>query len=171
MPFGDYSDVQDNGLVAGQAFKVTVGGTPVSMINGGAAVIPAGFGVVYGATQQEVTLPSGAGVFAGIAALPHTIEVRGTGLDYSSLDADGRFGYPVDFEVAVASTDMWAVWVDDTVAQGDPVYLNHTASTSLVGAFRNDANTAAAQQINGAVFVTAATGTPGAPAVAVIHFQ
>lgn len=171
MPFGDYSDIQDKGLVAGQQFKATVCATPVSMINGGATVIAAGFGVVYGATRQEVTLPSGAGSFAGIAALPHTVEVRGAGFEGASLDDGGRFGYPVDYEVAVASADMWAVWVDDTVAQGDPVYLNHTASTSVVGAFRNDANTAAAQLIDNAVFVTAATGTPGALAIAVVHFK
>jgi|GEM_PF-6125300 len=169
--FGSYTDVQDKDLVAGSQFKVTQGANPVSLINGGAGVIAAGFGVVYGAVAGEAILPAGAGVFAGVVALPHTIEVRAAGSVGASLDAGGRYGYPVNYEMAVAQGDTWAVWVDGTVVQGNPVFLNHTVATSVIGAFRATANSANAQAVPNAVFVLGAVGTAANLAVAVIQFN
>ncbi len=166
MAFTDYNDQSDSGYVAGQRVASIVDGTPITAINADTVVLPAGYGAVWSA-EGEVTLPSGAGAFAGVVTLPQTIEKR----DNYSINADSLFGFPVDYEAALAVSDWYAVYVDDTVAVGDPVYLNHTASTSKVGTFRNDANTANAQLISGAQFVSAAVGTPTTPAIAVINLS
>lgn len=171
MSITNYNDLADEGLIAGALYKEVVGGSAITAINGGAVVLPAGFGAVWGATEDTVTLPSGAGKFAGVITLPQSLEKRAAGSTYASVDAGGRFGYPIDFEVALALTDMYVVYVDDTVAQGDPVYLNHTASTSVIGAFRNDANSSNAQLISGATFMTAAAGTSSALALAVVNLS
>ena len=166
MAFTDYSDIEGAGFVAGAMHTAIVGATPITYINDGTVVLPAGFGAVLSA-EGKVTLPSGAGTFAGVVTLPQSLEKR-TGY---SLDTDGFYGYPVDYEAALANDDWYAVYVDDAVAAGDPVYLNHTASTSKVGTFRNDANTANAQLISGARFEIGAVGTPTTPAIAIVNFS
>ena len=171
MAITTYNDLSQEGLIAGAFYKSVVGGSLITAINGDTVVLAAGFGAVWGSTEDEVILPAGAGNFAGVITLPHSLEKRSAGSTYASVDAGGRFGYPVGFEVALALTDMHVVYVDDTVAQGDPVYLNHTASTSVVGAFRNDANSSNAQLISGATFMTAAAGTDSALALAVVNLS
>ena len=166
MAITDYNDLTGQGYIAGSLYSSIVGATPITYVNAGTVVLPAGFGAVISAAG-EATLPSGAGTFAGVVVIPETIEKR-TGY---SLDASGYFGYPVDYEAALATQDMYAVYVDDTVAAGDPVYLNHTASTSVVGTFRNDANSSNAQLVSGARFETAATGTDSTPAIAIVNFS
>jgi hypothetical protein len=171
MAITTYSDISAAGLVAGALYKSIVNGTKITGVNAGAVVMAAGFGAVWSGTRNGATLPSGAGNYAGVIVLPYSVEVRAAGSTHASVDAGGRFGYPIDFEVALANTDQYVVWVDDTVAVGDPVYLNHTASTSVVGAYRNDANSSNAQLITGAKFVSAATGTNSVLALAVVDFS
>ena len=165
MAITTYTDISDAGKIAGALNYTIQNGSLLTGLNIDTVVLPAGFGCVYGTGGVE--LPSGAGSFAGIITLPNTIEKR----DSYSLDSGDRFGYPVDYEVAFATTDCWWVYVDDTVAIGDAVYLNHTASSSVVGTFRNDANSTNAQLISGAQFVTAATGTDSSLAIAAIAFK
>lgn len=166
MAITQYLDISEAGLVAGQFFTSVVNGAKLTGYNTTGNVLAAGFGAVWTGTGKNVALPSGAGNFAGILTIP-TVEVRAG----YSLDSAGRFGYPDDYEVALAVTDMYAVWVDDTVAVGDPVFLSHTASSSVVGAFRNDANSSNAQAIAGARFMSAAVGTHTALALAVVNLS
>lgn len=165
MAISTYTDITSAGLIAGQLYASVVNGAKITGYNTSGGVLAAGFGAVWG-TGRTVSLPSGAGNFAGVLTIP-TVEYRSG----YSIDAGGRFGYPDDYEVGLAITDMYVVYVDDTVAVGDPVYLSHTASSSVVGAFRNDANSSNAQLITGAKFMSAATGTDTALALAVVNFS
>lgn len=166
MAITTYNDVSEVGLIAGQLYKTIVNGNKITGYNTSGGVLAAGFGAVFTGTGKEVALPSGAGNFAGILTIP-TVEYR---VGYS-IDAGDRFGWPDDYEVALALTDMYVVYVDDTVAVGDDVYLSHTASTSVVGAFRNDANSSNAQLVSGAKFMSAAAGTDSALALAVVNLS
>jgi hypothetical protein len=166
MAITEYIDLEATGLVAGQFYKSVVNGAKLTGYNAGSTVLPAGFGAVWTGTGLNVALPTGAGNFAGVLTIPQ-VEVR----EGYSLDADGRFGFPAKYEVALSATDMYAVYVDDTVAIGDPVFLRHTAGGSVIGTFRNDADTANAQAIAGAQFMTAAVGTNEALALAVVNFS
>jgi hypothetical protein len=165
MAITTYQDISEAGLIAGQLYAQTVGGVKVTGYNTGTTVLAAGFGAVWG-VGKAVSLPSGAGNFAGVLTLP-TVEYKAS----YSIDAGSRFGWPAKYEVALAQTDWYVVYVDDTVAVGDPVYLNHTASTSVVGAFRNDANSSNAQLISTAQFMSVATGTSSTLALAVVNFS
>jgi hypothetical protein len=166
MAINTYVDVSEAGLIAGQLHTAIVNGSNVTGYNTSGVVLTAGFGAVWTGTGREVSLPSGAGNFAGVLTIP-TVEYRAS----YSIDAGSRFGWPDDYEVALAISDVYAVYVDDTVAVGDPVYLNHTASTSVVGAFRNDANSSNAQLISGAQFLSAATGTDSTLALALVNLS
>lgn len=166
MAINTYVDVSEAGLIAGQLHTAIVNGSNVTGYNTSGVVLTAGFGAVWTGTGREVSLPSGAGNFAGVLTIP-TVEYRAS----YSIDAGSRFGWPDDYEVALAITDVYAVYVDDTVAVGDPVYLNHTASSSVVGAFRNDANSSNAQLISGARFLSAATGTDSTLALALVNLS
>jgi hypothetical protein len=166
MAISTYVDISDAGLIAGQLHTAIVNGSNLTGYNTSGGVLAAGFGAVWTGTGKQVALPSGAGIFAGILTIP-TVEYR-TGY---SIDAGSRFGWPDDYEVALAITDMYVVWVDDTVAVGNAVYLNHTASTSVVGAFRNDENSNNAQLISGARFMSAAVGTSSTLALAVVNLS
>jgi hypothetical protein len=165
MPQTNYGDISEAGLIAGQLFISVVNGAKLTGYNTGTTVLPAGYGAVWG-EGKAVSLPSGAGSFAGILTIPQ-VEMR-TGY---SLTAGGLFGWPAKYEVALAVSDMYAVYVDGTVAVGDSAFLNHTASTSVVGTFRAAANSGNAQQIAGAKFMSAAVGTPGTPALAIVNLS
>lgn len=165
MAITTYSDISDGELVAGQLYTSVVNGAKLTGYNTGSTVLAAGFGAVWGAAKA-VSLPSGAGNFAGVLTIPN-VEYRAS----YSIDAGNRFGWPAKYDVALAITDMYVVWVDDTVAVGEPVFLNHTASTSVVGAFRNDANSSNAQAITGARFMSAAVGTSTTLALAVVNLS
>lgn len=166
MAITTYQDISEAGLIAGQLHTAITNGSSLTGYNTSGGVLAAGLGAVWTGTGREVGLPSGAGSYAGLIILP-TVEYRAG----YSIDAGGRFGVPDDYEVALTITDIFAVWVDDTVAVGDDVYLNHTASTSFVGAYRNDANSSNAQLITKAKFMSAAVGTSSALAVALVNFS
>lgn len=180
MPITTYTDIQDAGFVEGQIYSDAGSTTILSGYNGTAStIIPAGFavcldgaGTIEGNTNYPLILPADANsVFMGIAVLPKGVEkVSGT-----SVDADSRFGFPVDTEVQYMTNGIIAVPVDDTVAINDPVFWRHTATgDERAGMFRMDADTADAVQI-GALdtcrFITAATGTAASPAIALIKIN
>ena len=166
MAITTYQDISEAGLIAGQLHTAITNGSSLTGYNTSGVVLPAGYGAVWTGTGREVALPSGAGNFAGVLTIP-TVEYRAG----YSITAGGLFGWPDDYEVALAITDLMVVYVDDTVAVGDPVYLNHTASTSVVGTFRNDANTSNAQLISGAQFMSAAVGTNSTLALAIVNLS
>jgi hypothetical protein len=167
MAIETYTDISDAGLIAGQIYSEELPASIRTGKNADTVVLTAGYGCVKGTNQGEVILPSGAGTFMGIVKVPESIEKR----DSYSLDANGNFGYPVNYEVAYVNQGVIAVWVDDTVAEGDAVYLNHTASTSVVGTFRNDANSSNAQVVTGAKFLSGATGTSSTLAIALVSIN
>lgn len=167
MPILTYSNVSETGLIAGQIYSEELASSIRTGKNAGSVVLTAGYGVVKGAGNGELILPSGAGKFMGIITLPQSVEVR-TGY---SLDANGNYGYPVDYEAAYINQGVIAVWVDDTVAEGDDVFLNHTVSSSVRGAFRNDINSSNAQLIAGAKFMSNAVGTASALAIALVSIN
>lgn len=128
----------------------TEGAVIRSAISSFAGVLTFGKGVVKGASDGLLTLPSATGFyFLGVAMATDTHEKR----DGYSIDANGKMGWPEDYPVSYVRRGIVAVPVDEAVTQGDPVYCIHTASTGQsVGHFRNDANTDKADLVPGAVF-------------------
>lgn len=181
MAITTYDDVSNAGLIEGQIYSAE-GATKIrSGFNSEAStIIPAGFAVCRAASSVAedstknipLILPADANsIFAGIALLSNAIEKRSG----YSLDADGRFGYPIDYEVAYLVEGVIAVPVDDTVAYGDPVFWRHTASgDERSGMFRMDADTADAVQIGTVAnckFVSDAIGTAANPAIALVSIN
>lgn len=113
-------------------------------------VIAAGKGVIRGAADETLTLPSATGgYFLGVAMLSDTYEKR----EGYSIDADGKFGWPENYTVSYVRRGVIAVPIDSDCVQGGAVYLIHTASTGQVpGHFRKDADTDAADLVPNAVF-------------------
>lgn len=111
------------------------------------SAIPFGFGVVRD-SGNCCKLPAGAGEFLGVAMRVQTIEQDG--LTTTSFGAQNAVS-------VLAQGDIYVV-TDETVAAGDAVYMRHTTGAGELGKFRNDADTAAAQLIVGAKFLTATSG-------------
>ena len=118
--------------------------------NKASAIIAFGKGVMLGSADNQVIIPTTTGqTFAGIAVETNTIEKRA---DYS-IDSDGKFGWPIDYDMSVCRRGLIAVPVDSDCVQGGAVYVIHTASTGQVpGHFRKDANTDKADLVPNAVF-------------------
>jgi len=169
MPVTSYLDISETGLVAGQFYKSIVNGAKLTGYNTGNTVLPAGFGACWAGTADKAVIVPSADThtrFAGVLTIP-TVEVRAG----YSLDGDGRFGYPAKYEVALAITDCYAVFVDATVEVGQPVHLNIAESTSVPGTFRGVANSTDSIAIPNARFLSAAVGTPSDLALAVINLS
>ena len=166
MPITSHTNLIDGQLYyPGQIVKATPEASILTGINAEAStVIPFGFGVVKGTSDDDLILPVDANsVFRGVAVIQN-IEKRAS----YSLDASSRFGCPVDHELAFAIQGVIAVYVDQTVTQGGAVYLRHTANSSVVGTFRADADTANALLISGAKWgasVTVSSGLGIAPVI------
>lgn len=121
-----------------------------SATNSSDAIIAMGKGVVRGASDGLLTLPSATGFyFLGVAMLSDTIEKRAG----YSIDSNDKFGWPVDYSVSYVRRGIVAVPCDSAVTQGGAVYCIHTASSGQVpGHFRADANTDKADLVPNAVF-------------------
>lgn len=118
------------------------------------AIIPFGYGVAKGTGDSDIILPVDANsVFMGIAKYMN-IERRA---GYSLTGGD-LFGCPVNHEMAVVEEGAIAVYVDGNVTRGGAVWWNHTASTSVVGAFRGAQNSSNNIQITGATWLATVTG-------------
>jgi hypothetical protein len=117
-------------------------------------IIPFGYGVARGSADGTAILPVDANsVFLGIAKYMN-IEKRAA---YSQTSG-GIFGVPIDHECPVLEEGIIAVWVDGNVTEGGAVWWNHTASTSVVGAFRGAQNSSNNIQITGATWLASVTG-------------
>ena len=122
-----------------------------------ATVIPFGFGVVKGTGEKDLILPvDGNSVFLGVAKQMEIEKRAGY-----SLDASDRFGCPIDHELTYLEAGDIAVYVDGNVVAGSPVYLRHTANSSVVGTFRGDVDTSNAVLIAGARWLGTVTGATG----------
>jgi hypothetical protein len=80
--------------------------------------------------------------------------------------ASGEAGIPKNRPVAYMVRGTFYGYVEKAVAAGDPVFFRHTASgaNTEIGRFRNDADTATAEQLPGAIFENSTSG----PALVVI---
>jgi len=114
------------------------------------AVIAFGKGVVRGSADGQVIIPTATGqTFMGIAVETNTIEKRAG----YSIDANGKMGWPVNYDMSFIRRGIIAVPVDSDCVQGGAVYVIHTAGTGQVpGHFRKDANTDKADLVPNAVF-------------------
>lgn len=179
MAINTYADIRDTGYIEGQIYSDAGNTTILGGYNSGSVVIPSGFaacldgsGTLDGKTNYPLILPADANsIFMGIAVVPKGIEkVSGV-----SVNADGRFGYPIDTEVQFMTNGIIAVPVEDTVAIGDPVFWRHTAAgDERSGMFRMDADTADAVQVGGidtCRFFSAAAGTAASPAIALVKIN
>lgn len=122
--------------------------------NGTPEPIPFGLAVVKrtgaGTTDRSCTLPSAAGeTFLGVVErTPSNIDPLGA---YAG-DRAAPFS-----TLSVGQTGTWLVQVETAVAAEDPVFFRHTATGSQqVGAWRNDADTATADEVTGARFKNSA---------------
>lgn len=115
-----------------------------------AAAVPFGRGVIEGAANDEVLIPSATGfVFEGIAVAKHK----------AKLNSSGEAEY--DQYESISTLRKGRVWVlaEAVISKGDPVYLRHTANagTTAAGRFGNIADTARADQITNARWLTTTT--------------
>lgn len=101
------------------------------------AVLTFGYGLVRGASDDSLVLPSATGfTFMGVAFATDTIEKRSG----YSLDANGDMGWPVDYTASYVRRGLVAVPVETACVQGGAVYLTHTGANA--GQFRNDGTNA-----------------------------
>jgi len=121
---------------------------------------PIGFGLAVvmnpapGSADDSATLPSGAGQkLAGIAERIHSnVDPTDAGVGNGQI-SPGQ-------SMTVGKRGTWLVAVESAVAKGDPVFFRHTAGAggTVLGAWRNDADTATADAVLQAQFETTTTG-------------
>jgi len=132
-----------NEVLAGQISKASIGNN-ISMVLKDSNV---GFGlaVVQGTNDNDAKVPAGAGgKFRGVT-------VRN--LNVNNNDANvGE--YLQDTFVTLRNFGTIIVKTEVAVVKDEPVFFRHTASggNTVIGAFRNDADTATADVITGARF-------------------
>ena len=150
--------VRFTALVKGTGYTLTESDANLSTASVTANVatqtIPFGRAVVRGAgsSDQSAALPStGSEEFLGVNERIHS-DVSPTGAPKDATDS---------FKVmSVVYNGRMLVEVEEAVSAGDDVYFRHTAGAggSTLGIFRNDADTASADQVTGAKFLTSTTG-------------
>lgn len=106
--------------------------------------IPYGFGVVRGAAENGVKLPTATGgEFMGVAVSTTAGQANGSDV----------FQYEIDSSVNVGDMGVYYVITEQAVVPGNPVFLRHTVNAALVpGGFRKDLDTDKADAITGATF-------------------
>lgn len=114
------------------------------------AIVPFGIGLVRGASDDVLAIPSATGQrFMGISVSTNTIEKRAG----YSIDGDGIMGWPAQSVLTYLRQGIICVPVASDCVQGAPVYVIHTAGSGQpVGHFRKDANTDKADLVPDAVF-------------------
>lgn len=130
----DYISVRPfrEGQLASATPKVSRG-----ILNETGAIIPFGRVITLDGTTRKAQLPSATGqTVLGISWLVQIYE--------NELNANSDSGFPdgVMFDYLVQGEI--AVYVEEDIALGDPVYFRHTANgagKAIVGRFRNDADT------------------------------
>jgi len=142
----DYNDMSDVPAVKGGLADIAL-----SDKVGRVAAADIGFGV--GLMQTAV---------AGFAAIP-----TATGFNFEGISVQTNKPTPNDTGIALYEAGeeitvlrkgrIW-VYVEEAVAVNDDVFLRHTTNAALLaGDFRTDADTARADQITNARFITATT--------------
>lgn len=151
------------------------GGVIHTKFNASSNILYFGLGVVSGAKQDEIVIPSSASdKFEGVLLFSNTFELRD---GYTRDVTSGRIGYPPKREVSIIKPGNFAqavVYVDSATAINDPVFLRHTGSgtTGIPGCFRKDIDTDKAIQINNARFIKIVSApASGTMAVSWIEFS
>lgn len=108
-----------------------------SDLNETGGLIPWGRVIVLDGTTKKPRLPSATGqTVLGISWLVQIYENELNGNSDSGVPNGSMFDYVAQAEIAV--------FVEETIVVGDPVYFRHTANgagKAIVGRFRNDADT------------------------------
>ena len=115
-----------------------------------AVAIPFGYGVIATANEGEGTLPSVTGfILDGVAVQVHKAK------DNASAEAQ----YDANDSASVLKKGRIWVLAEETVDPTSPVFLRHTANggTTAPGRFRASADTARADEITNARWVTTTT--------------
>ena len=104
-------------------------------------------GVAGTDAETQFVLPTGAGeVFLGVTVHKHGREQMGLA---------GPLSFQQNENVELLRQGQIWVIVEEAVSVGDPVFFRHTVNGGLVpGGWRTDADTANADQVDGAVFMT-----------------
>lgn len=123
-----------------------------SLISKGAEVaIPFGVFVTQGTAASQAKLPTATGHVTG----------KG-GLGFATADLSKEYnasGYAIDDAVPILRNGRVWVVCEEAMALGDSVFVRFAAGTGTqLGAVRNDADTATAVALQGAVVVTASSG-------------
>lgn len=115
-----------------------------------AADVAFGVGLAATTTAGQAEVPTATSfVFEGISVQTNKV----------TLNATGEALYQAGEEITVLKKGRIWVYTEVAIAVGDAVFLRHTVNAALVpGDFRNDADTARADAITNARFVTATTG-------------
>lgn len=156
------------------AIITSCGGVVHTRFNVTGSILYHGIGVVRGADYRSIALPAAdTDVFEGVVKMANTYEIRD---GYTRDSATGMIGYPVDREASIVRPGDFAhlaVWVDSATAYDDPVFLRFTATegtTGIVGAFRNDADTATALAVPSARFIKT-VAAPAAGEMTISHIE
>lgn len=138
---------------AGQLGDSDPGARLESNLNAEGAAIPAGVAVVQSAEGQIDLLDNSADKILGIVVNSFSRDPSAT---LSGIEA-----IPAGAVCDVLVRGAIRVHVEENVAVGDPVYARHTANggNTILGKFRNDADTASCVLVKGARFLTAGSTT------------
>lgn len=144
MPQLDYEDLSP--AVKGAQADIGIGDNVgrVALVD-----IEFGLGLIQTAVAGQAALPSATGfVFEGISVQTNK----------PTLNATGEALYQQGEEITVKRKGRIWVYTEVATAVNDPVFLRHTVNAALVpGDFRIDADTARADQILNARWITATT--------------
>lgn len=126
--------------------------------NKSGVVIPFGRPVVYAGNNINMELPSATGqVIIGITYLDRIFE--------DAVDANGDSGIPNNKHFSYLTKGDIFVRTEVDIAHNDPVYFRHTANgvgKSVIGRFRNSADTATCDLLPNARFLPIYENTNGA---------
>jgi hypothetical protein len=138
----------------------------VSMRNDHSAAIPFGVAVAQGSTHDAVVVPANVNnIIVGIAVHSHTQnnqnELFPTQHVGFGAAENSQAGIPQNQYLSVLKRGRVWVYVEEDIAMGDAVYCRVTASggNTILGAFRNDADTATCGLVANARWVAPSTHT------------
>jgi hypothetical protein len=146
MPNTNYNFISDTlGFEGGRASNRLI--MTRSGYNATNAVLPFGRPVSFTGNNREVGIPTATGAtIAGILLLSRQYE--------DAIDAQGHSGYPSKESVLMLVEGDILVRAEEDILHDDAVFFRHTASgaNTVLGRFRNDANTATCDELPNASF-------------------
>lgn len=136
---------------AGMLDAMLEGASTLSRFNEESASIPYGVMVAQGTAENQIANLSGTGDdFLGVTIHEHT-EIDSAG-EAAEIEADGGKAS------ILRKGRIWVV-VEEAIALTNDVYFRHTAAgAEVLGAFRTDADTADADQLTNARWLTTTSG-------------